>query len=396
MSLHLTWAAFVTLISLNFGCGHGANHKMSNNYFKKEESELVEAILADDRNAVGLVLMRGANINARGVHNITPLMFAVDRQRPQAVNELLARGANPNLKADDGASAVFLAVENYRKAPDIMFAVIRGGGDPNTRRPDDDPVIMRFMNDRNCEFIRHMKALGADLDITTRADDPLITNASTARDWDIVWCLIEQGAKFDYEKSSRSPISRSLAGRFPSPDSPTWPYKVKVWQYLKNHGIQVKDLDEGSYEVHQVTQAPQIGDLVSPGLGPSKFFLEINPGQKLSAYNVIYEKVKYQICVDQEGHINFIFVNEPPLTPMTLRQGHYVPSEYLSSLMEIEGPMFASNEYVGKLYFALLPSGWKMLTWTVKRASTSKINEFMNIHGFFKEKGLLKSKTLSK
>jgi ankyrin repeat protein len=171
-------------------------------------------------------------------------MFAVDRQKQQAVAELLARGANPNLKADDGTSAVFLAVENYRDAPDIMFAVIKGGGDPNTRRPDDDPVIMRFLNDRNCEFIRHMKALGADLDITTRAGDPLITDASTARDWDVVWCMIELGAKYDYEKNSRSPLSRSLAAKFPSPDSPIFPYKKKVWQFFKDHGIAVRPLSE--------------------------------------------------------------------------------------------------------------------------------------------------------
>lgn len=54
-------------------------------------------------------------------------MIAVDRLKRQAVTELLARGANPNLKADDGASAVSLAVENYRDAPDIMFAVFKGG-----------------------------------------------------------------------------------------------------------------------------------------------------------------------------------------------------------------------------------------------------------------------------
>ena len=125
-----------------------------------------------------------------------------------------------------------------------MFAVFKGGGDPNTRRPDNDPVIMRFLNDWTCEFIRHMKALGADLNITTRGDDPLITDASTARDWDEVWCLIELGAKYDHEKTSRRPLSVSLAAKTPSPDSPIYPYKKKVWQFLKDHGVAVQPLKE--------------------------------------------------------------------------------------------------------------------------------------------------------
>lgn len=224
------------------GPAQGVNGEMTTKYFTGAEAKLEAAIEADDVAAIALALESGANVNARGIHNITPLMIAVDRLKRFAVTELLARGANPNLKADDGASGVSLAVENYRDAPDIMFAVFKGGGDPNTRGPDNDPVLKRFMTDRNCEFIRHMKELGADLDITTRANDPVITGASTARDWDVVWCLIELGAKYDYEITSRRPLSVSLAAKTPSPDSPIYPYKMKVWQFLKDHGIAVQPL----------------------------------------------------------------------------------------------------------------------------------------------------------
>jgi hypothetical protein len=125
-----------------------------------------------------------------------------------------------------------------------MFAVIRAGGDPNTRRPDDDPVIMRFVNDRNCEFIRHMKALGANLDVMNRTNDPIITDAAIGADWDVVWCLIELGATYDYEGKVRDPLSESFFSNFPSPDSPIFPYKKKVWQFLKEHGIAVPPLKE--------------------------------------------------------------------------------------------------------------------------------------------------------
>ena len=213
-------------------------------YFTGAEAKLEAAVLADDRTAIGAAIAAGANVNARGTHHITPFMIAVAQLRRQAVTELLARGANPNLKAEDGQGAVSLSVENYREAPDIMFALMKAGGDPNTRRPDNDPVIKRFLNVRNCEFIRHMKDLGADLNIVTRGGDPIITVAGVVDDWDVVWCLIELGAKYDYERTSRSPLSDSLASDTPSPDSPIFPYKQKVWQFFKDHGIPVQPLRE--------------------------------------------------------------------------------------------------------------------------------------------------------
>jgi uncharacterized protein len=234
----------VIVIGFFINCANGVDNKMDTLSSGKKDARLESAILADDRAAIDQALTLGANVNARGTHGITPLMLAVDRLKQNAVEELLAHGANPNLKAADRNSAVSLAVENYSRAPEIMIAVIKGGGDPNIRRPDDDPVIMRFINDRNCQFLRQMKSLGADLNITTRTGDPIINDAGVGADWDVVWCLIQLGAKYDYEQTSRLPLSRCLAGKLPSPDSPIYPYKKKVWQFLKDHGIAVRPWEE--------------------------------------------------------------------------------------------------------------------------------------------------------
>jgi len=215
---------------------------MDNQYFKGNDKKLQPAILADDGAAIAEALALGANVNARGVHGITPLMLAVDMLKKSAVTELLARGANPNYKAEDDNSAVSLAVENYQRSPEIFFAIMKGGGDPNIRRPDNDPVIMRFVNDWNCEYIRYMKDFGADLNIITRTHDPLIISAALGTDWDVVWCLIELGAKYDYEATSRFPLSLCIADEVPASDSPIYPYKKKVWHFLHDHGIKLKPL----------------------------------------------------------------------------------------------------------------------------------------------------------
>lgn len=231
-------ALVITIASTVLGVGKKLR------YFADENGKLEMAALADDREAIVKALANGADVNARGGLGVTPLMIAVDRLKHHAVLELLNRGANPNLKATDGNSAVSLAVENYRHSPEIFFAVMEAGGDPNIRRPDNDPVIMRFLNDRTCDYVRHMKEFGADLDITTSGGDPIITDVGTAADWDMVWCLIELGAKYDYEKVSPVPLSRSLRLKTPSKDSPIYDYKIKVWQFLKDHNIAVCSLDE--------------------------------------------------------------------------------------------------------------------------------------------------------
>ena len=90
-----------------------------------------------------------------------------------------------------------------------------------------------------------MKSLGANLDVLDRGGDPFITNVAMSADWDMVWALIELGAAYDYEHGDcRQPLSKSLGLRYPSPDSPLYPYKLKVWQFLKDKGLSVKPLQQ--------------------------------------------------------------------------------------------------------------------------------------------------------
>ena len=102
---------------------------------------------------------------------------------------------------------------------------------------------MKFINLHDCEGVRLMKLLGADLDVHDRGGDPVITKAAVGMDWEVVWCLIELGARFDYENGgARQPLSRSLANKAPSRSSPLFTYKEKVWQRLRDAGIAVRPL----------------------------------------------------------------------------------------------------------------------------------------------------------
>ncbi len=210
------------------------------------QASLDQAIAADDAGAIAQALSAGAQVNARGPKDVTPLMVAVDRQKLRAVQALLQAGADTKPVAIDGASAVSLAVENYKAQPAgdaIMQALFKAGADPNTIRPNGDPVIMKFVRAHDCDALRLMKSFGANLDIRDRTDDPIITKAAVAMNWDVVWCLMELGARFDYENGGASdPLSLSLANKAPSRSSPIFQYKEKVWQRLHDKGIALKPL----------------------------------------------------------------------------------------------------------------------------------------------------------
>ena len=89
----LVLTAVLVLLCLHCTSASGARKKLDASYFSGAEAKLEAAVRADDRTAIGAAIEAGANVSVRGVHNITPLMLAVDRLKHNAVAELLARRA---------------------------------------------------------------------------------------------------------------------------------------------------------------------------------------------------------------------------------------------------------------------------------------------------------------
>jgi uncharacterized protein len=203
--------------------------------FTGTDAALERAIEADDAQAVDAAIAKGANPNARGTHNVTPLAFAIGTFRKNAAQALIRHRADPNAKDAEGDNAVTIAATAYARDPQLLAMVLDAGGDPNTRFYNGAPLITRFGNDYNFAAMTWLHKRGADID----ADDdgwPLVVGYAYSVDWDVVWHLIELGARTDTPKAREGLVAAFGVPEVTQPDSPIYPFKVKVWRHLKAQG----------------------------------------------------------------------------------------------------------------------------------------------------------------
>lgn len=206
--------------------------------FTGADAALEKAVDADSAQAVDKALAAGASVNARGAHGVTPLEYAVGTFRRQAVTALIRAHANPNLRDDEGDSPVSMAVIGYKRDPALLEMVLGVGGDPNIKRPDGNPVIMRFLNDANLDAITFLHAHGANIDADVK-EEPMVLTYAMSEDWDVVWRLIQLGANTDTPRVREGLAFAFKAPQITPPDSPLYASKVAVLRHLQTQGLNV-------------------------------------------------------------------------------------------------------------------------------------------------------------
>ncbi|NQZ30596.1 MAG: hypothetical protein HRU06_04940 [Oceanospirillaceae bacterium] len=210
-------------------------------YFTKNAAEraLETAINNDDAQGIVAAIAQGADVNTVGKAELTPLLLSVGRLKVNASRELLKNGADPQARNMTQDNPMTVAVDAYYKVPELLEMLLEYGGDPSSLQPNDNPVIMRFLTDYKFDAARFLASKGADINARTRTEEPLVVSYALSGDWDAVWVLLELGADYDYADEQLN-----IEGLLNDPDrhapgSPLWPYKVKVWKFLKEKGVAV-------------------------------------------------------------------------------------------------------------------------------------------------------------
>ncbi|MDY7029894.1 MAG: ankyrin repeat domain-containing protein [Spirochaetota bacterium] len=104
-----------------------------------QESELISKASFGDFDEVKSLVESGVNIDAQDdSYGYTALMWACEHNFIDMTRYLLSKGADPNIRAKDGSTAIITAAGN---APDAVEPLLSAGADVNARADDGSGVL---------------------------------------------------------------------------------------------------------------------------------------------------------------------------------------------------------------------------------------------------------------
>jgi len=159
---------------------------------------LAEAATRGDIEGMQEALTRGADPNAVGRHEMTPLFWAMLKQSFTAYEFLLEEGADPNLDVyPPGGQGYGSPIEMaaLMPEPDYLRAALKHGGDPNkTYGVSDFPIIYRAITHRQLDNIKLLLRHGAEINYQDESGGTPIIEAVTATQFEIALYLLREGA----------------------------------------------------------------------------------------------------------------------------------------------------------------------------------------------------------
>ncbi len=111
---------------INFFLSNGVNVNETDNTFG---TAIVYSVVANTVSTAGLLLLAGADLNAKSPDGITPIMLAVQQSSSEMVRTLTTSRQSINDKAEDGWTALYFAVR--RQNPSVLLWLLRQGACKN-------------------------------------------------------------------------------------------------------------------------------------------------------------------------------------------------------------------------------------------------------------------------
>jgi len=230
---------------------------------------LCKTIEAGDLAAIDRLVAEGADVNAKGKGNMTPLLWAFPENKPEVFKRILEHGADPNVRVTSdfdtdwrispGHSVLHLAADTA--FPNYFKYVMQHGGDPNLIRerllnperlieghwfPHHSPLIavIRGRCPDKKEAVQLLIDAGADLNYRTDTNERALCTSVSAGLFSITLQLLEAGADFNFLKEGGSTFVHFLL----SSRERVWSittledreYYDKVLEWLKTNGTDLE------------------------------------------------------------------------------------------------------------------------------------------------------------
>lgn len=105
----------------------------------------------------------GTDVNFRGEHQETALMYAASERRIDTVKVLLARGADIDARAENGFTALMAALSNPR-ASIVAYELLDHGADIHAVGRQGETALLLAVANNMTEVAERLVALDADVD----------------------------------------------------------------------------------------------------------------------------------------------------------------------------------------------------------------------------------------
>ena len=166
-------------------------------------ASLIEAVKAQDPEAVRTLLGEGADVNAVQPDGATALHWAAYRNDLDTTDLLIGAGADVNAVNELSATALWLAAGNG--SPAMIARLLDAGAQPNAALPEGETPIMTASRTGNVDAVRLLLAAGADVDAveTSRGQTALMWAVSQGHHG-IISELIAHGADVAAHSATRA------------------------------------------------------------------------------------------------------------------------------------------------------------------------------------------------
>jgi ankyrin repeat protein len=169
------------------------------------ESRLVDAVKAQDRDAVRALLKQRVDVNIAEPDGATPLHWAVHWEDSDLVDQLVRAGAKVNAANDLGTTPLFMACAQGNAA--IADRLLAAGAQANTAIPSGETALMVATRAGSAGTVKALLAHGADVNAAEPSHGQTVLMWAVAnRQPEIVRMLLGRGADLNARTQTRRMI----------------------------------------------------------------------------------------------------------------------------------------------------------------------------------------------
>jgi ankyrin repeat protein len=168
---------------------------------------LCKAIEANDLKEMDRLIKDGADVDAKGKGNMTPLLWAFPDNKPERFKLLLENGADPNVFIESDLNvprSVFLPGDSVTHLtaksvfPEHFELVLNHGGDINLVNPRTKDCLLTLViqqaKSKTKERVKMLVERGVDVNNMSNSTPPIIAAASWFGQYKLATMLLEAGA----------------------------------------------------------------------------------------------------------------------------------------------------------------------------------------------------------